>query len=344
MKVDKIYICATLHHVLITMIKQMHSNDLADITVCTDIPDAYGLIPRLVESGLFQNVYCFNRDLYREAFVKSRLQNLLFLHKRHIHEVEKSWKVELRRYRHIYIFNDVTALGRYMIAKHIRYHLIEDGLNAFQVLDKYTPDLDELVMHPTLRRRMIWLLGYGYRSWGQSKWCIDIEVNENKDLKIPNRKIIVKPKAELYASLSDEERRLIYHTFIREEIPCSESGTKTLLLLTQPLAQDGLVQDMQIQERVYRDIVERYGEGYQLVIKPHPRDQMKYQEIFPDAVLIDGRIPIEIINFNDSIYFDKAITIESSSIQSLQRVRKKVKLGIELLDVYNDKAQKGRDR
>ena len=49
---------------------------------------------------------------------------------------------------------------------------------------------------------------------------------------------------------------------------------------------------------------------------------------------MDKRIPMEIINFNDAVNFDKAITIESSSIQSLQCVREKVKLGIEILDDY----------
>ena len=59
-----------------------------------------------------------------------------------------------------------------------------------------------------------------------------------------------------------------------------------------------------------------------------------YAHVECDAIIMDKRIPMEIINFNDAVNFDKAITIESSSIQSLQCVREKVKLGIEILDDY----------
>lgn len=334
MEISNIYICATLHHVMIAMIKQVHSSNHSDIVLCTDIPDAKTLVPRLMDSGLFENVYYFDKYKCADVLSKNYIKNLFFLHSKHIKAIESVWKIDLNRYQNIYIFNDAVELGKYLFDKRIRYHLIEDGINGFQVIDKYIPHFDRIAAHPSLLRRFFWIFHYGYRPWGQSKWCIDIEVNEKKDLKIPDRKIIVKPKTELYASLSEKEKRLIYHTFVREAIPDITSGIKTLLLLTQPLAEDKLVESMQIQEQVYRDIVDQYGEDYHLVIKPHPRDQMDYAEIFPDAIIMDKRIPMEIINFNDAVNFDKAITIESSSIQSLQCVREKVKLGIEILDDY----------
>ena len=334
MGVENIYICATLHHVLITMIKQLHSENRSDIVLCSDIPDTCRLIGELATKHLFENVYFFDRESGVAQTDKGHIWNFFYMHHCHIQRMEEEWKVDLRRYKNIFIFNDTIALGMYLQEKKLPYHLVEDGLNAFQVIDKYTPNFDQMVNHPSIKRRISWAVNYGYRPWGQSKWCIDIEVNEKKNLKIPDHKVFEQPKEKLYDSLTAEEKQLIYHTFVQEEIPTVETGEKLLLLLTQPLAVDSLVANEEVQCKVYRDIVRQYGEGYRLIVKPHPRDSIDYKKCFPDAVIIDARIPTEIMNFNNKLCFDRAITIESSSIQSLQCVKEKKKIGIEILKKY----------
>ena len=45
-------------------------------------------------------------------------------------------------------------------------------------------------------------------------------------------------------------------------------------------------------------------------------------------------MPIEVLKFNSNIKFDKAVTIVSSSIKSLDFVDEKIEYGFEYLDKY----------
>ena len=82
------------------------------------------------------------------------------------------------------------------------------------------------------------------------------------------------------------------------------------------------------------DIVNEYGQGKKLVIKAHPRDAMDYEKIFPDAMIIEKNIPMEILNFNESISFSVAVTVTSSVIGGLANVGEKKLLGVDFLKKY----------
>ncbi len=331
---EDLYICHTLHHVMISMIKQLHSGNCGDIVLCSDIPNLDSLANALEEKRLFQRVYCFEETKeMRQPFQGNRFTVLLYQHAVHRRLVETGWQPDLKKYDDVFIFNDWTILGMYLMDCGIHYHLIEDGINGFQVLHKYVANLSAMLYSPnSWKLKVLETLNYGYRFFGQSKWCIDVEVNENKNLDIPNQKVKCVPKKDLFLSLTEQEKSLIYTTFVRTPFPATKNQ-KSLLLLTQPLYKDGLVKTESQQVQAYRYIAEHYGQGYLLAIKPHPRDGMNYSAVFPNAVIIDPLIPIEVMNFNPDVCFDRAVTIESSSIQMLERVKEKVKIGLQILDV-----------
>lgn len=329
---NDLYICHTLHHVMISMIKQLHSGHHGDIVLCSDIPNMESLANSLEEKHLFQRVYCFEETNEMRQPHRNRFAALLCSRSARRRLVGKGLQVDLKKYDDVYIFNDWTVLGIYLMDCGIHYHLIEDGINGFQVLHKYVANLNALLCPPhSLKQKILATLNGGYRFFGQSKWCIDIEVNENKNLDIPNEKVFSVPKKDLFLSLTEQEKSLIYTAFVKTPFPETENK-KSMLLLTQPLYKDGLVKTESQQERVYRHIVESYGSDHLLVIKPHPRDGMNYSAVFPNAIILDPLVPIEVMNFNPYVCYDRAVTIESSSIQMLERVKEKIKIGMQILD------------
>ncbi|PKC52200.1 LST-domain-containing protein [Rhizophagus irregularis] len=106
------------------------------------------------------------------------------------------------------------------------------------------------------------------------------------------------------------------------------------LILSQPLFQDAMVDTEDIQERVYRDIIDIYCKGLEVYIKPHPRDTFNYEKVFNDVKVINKNLPIEILDFNPYINFNKAITISSSSINGIDIVDEKIYLGFDWLKRY----------
>lgn len=89
---------------------------------------------------------------------------------------------------------------------------------------------------------------------------------------------------------------------------------KKILLLTQPLSEDGiLIEKEKIQ--IYEEIIINRNLD-KIYIKPHPRERTNYKNIFKnrnfEVEIIDNNFPIELLLFSD-IFFDKIITLFSTA-------------------------------
>ncbi len=60
MKQNNIYICHTLYHVYITLIKNIKNPKTSDIVICNSIPNCKNLIAKLKKSKIFNAVYFYN--------------------------------------------------------------------------------------------------------------------------------------------------------------------------------------------------------------------------------------------------------------------------------------------
>ena len=89
-----------------------------------------------------------------------------------------------------------------------------------------------------------------------------------------------------------------------------------------------------VREEVAKEIVRDYCQGYQVVIKPHPRDDIDYKKLFADCVVIKGKFPIEVLNFIDGIHFKKAVSIITSVMGSIEFVDEKINIGPHIWDKY----------
>jgi len=279
----------------------------------------------------------------KEKFVKDNIEYKLFRGNKLIKLVEDKFK--LNNYKDIYIYNDWTIFGCYLMDKKIRYHLIEDGLDAFYYLKGNLNLINESyfnkVFYPNLKQKIKnvikKILNCGYEYFGNSKYAIDIEVNDISKIFIPHDKVIEVPKKELFSRLTIKEKNLIYEIFMNETVEIDDNEKK-LLLLTQPLFVDKMISREEYQIKAYKDILNKYGKNYRIYIKPHPRDCTDYKEKLKEykISIINKNMPTEILDYNKDVKFDLGVTITSSSIRGMNCIKEKIELGFDYLNNYKD--------
>lgn len=302
----KKYICMTAYHLLITLTKVDNNNSnellLLEGALSEEIIDLF------VKENIFEKITVLNMYMFDE--LKKCIGN-----RREVFEI-----IELLKDGHIYIYNDHIPIGWILDKYKIKYDLIEDGYNFFSY--KYTDfrnriftkkstvrDYKELFKHYLFLRRN--------KGPGFSKYCQSIEVNDisvvPKDERYHKFKEV--PRKELFENISEERKQLILRVFGVEEL--SGVTDKSVLILTQPLSLDRLMNSDEKQYGFYKKICDKYlSEGYEVYLKPHPRDTITYEKI-NGVSLIAQTVPMELIEMVSDVKFERIITHSSTAINFL---------------------------
>lgn len=322
MNIKKIYICHTYYHVYSTLIKEVQTPNTSDIVICDAIPQFRELISKLVKTDIFNNIFFFSEKNTKSIYPKT-IKEYIICHYYIKKAVRISFKVNLNLYESVYIYNDLTVMGKYLQSCKKYYTLIEDALDINKIIFKYK----EYMRHMFVLR-IKQALTIGFLPFGLSKYVKSIEVNENKDLNIPFvEKVVEVPRKLIIDKLTDTHKKLIFNVFTDkiDEI----SGEKKIIILTQPLYLERLVDTEEKQIEIYRNMIKKYQDEYSICIKPHPRDLVEYNKIFENVIIIDKNIPIEIINFDKSFYFDIGITVTSTSINTIENIEQRISVGLQ---------------
>lgn len=345
---ERIYVCHTFYHVYITLLKEFHlpkeqqgQADLALSTMSTDFGD---LKERLEAAGVFRRVYTFaeKKDSeFAELAKYKRSHNNVVWHminriiytKKFPKLMEPYVNIDFKAYRDIYVYCDWDPIGHYLSYKKIYYHALEDGLDCLKYLDgaRY-----ENRGHFALKARLAaWNIIFMQNGYG--KYCLDMEVNDRSCLKYDHKKYKEVPRKPLEKNLTPAQKRMLVKIFIpRADELLKELGEYAdagcVLYLTQPHPWDE-----EIRKQMCHDIISRYSEGRHVVIKPHPRETIDYRALRPDCTVIQGKFPVEILNFLEGIHFTRAISLVSTAMDSIDFVDEKINLGFAFLDAYEDK-------
>ena len=80
---------------------------------------------------------------------------------------------------------------------------------------------------------------------------------------------------------------------------------------------------------MYKKIIEGFQkDGYKIYLKSHPREKTQYDKTISEIdEVISGNFPLEILNLNPLIKFDKGITIFSSALNNCDFIGEKIFLG-----------------
>ncbi|HFP9165751.1 TPA: glycosyltransferase family 52, partial [Enterococcus faecium] len=208
----------------------------------------------------------------------------------------------------IYIFNDYSEFGDYLELTKKKYHLLEDGLDVFKQFDVY-----EDIGHGYKIKKILYRLFRIPYSVGMNQSCIDIEVNDDKNLKTPLlRPVIACNRMMLSKSISDDYMDDIFYIYGAKQV---EMNGKKLVLLTQVLKEILVVKSDSEQIDLYRAALKEYASDYSIYIKPHPRDRIDYSVLVQEygAICLDREIPMEVYCNLPNMTFDIVLTHSSTA-------------------------------
>ena len=343
----RIYICHTFYHVYIACLKELNKDSSkwgeASLMLSKMSNDFGNLKSRAEQTGLFEEVIEF--DEKEESFfpelvplkkdtgnlVKNMIQRIRFT-KKFGKLLAPYVPVDLKQYEDIYVFCDSDPIGYYLSTHRIYYHALEDGLDCIRYYDTARYDNRG---HFGLKA---WMAAHNliFIQNGYSKYCLDMEVNDISVLQYPCPKYIEKPRKELTENLSLQAKEMLVSIFVenKEELEGmlkQAGGDAKILVLTEPLC------DLETRKQIFRDIIEEFGsvdgKPANILLKPHPRDVLDYRELFPEHIVLDGKFPMEILNYVEGLVFDKVISVFTVP-HAIMFAKEKVFLGEDFMDKY----------
>ncbi len=342
---ERIYVCHTFYHIYVTLLKEFNlpkeEQGKAEIVLSKLSTQFDDMKERLEKSGLFAHVheldekrfdYFPHLHKYREdkGNIVFNLWNRMIFTKKYPKALEPFMAIDFKKYKDIYVFCDSDPVGFYLSYKKIPYHALEDGLDCLKYLDAARYDnRGHFKLKAFLSSLNLIFIQNGY-----GKYCIDMEINDKDCLKYDCPKYKVVPRKGLELALKDEDKQKLLEVFMPKAKELVEKLSKApkengfVLLLTQPLC------ELKVREKIFRDIIERYCGKAHVVMKPHPRDELDYAALFPECTVISGKFPIEVLNFLPGVHFDKAISVFTTALDTVDFVDEKINLGADFMDEY----------
>ena len=316
----RVYICATIYHLLIALVKQMLCKVDADLIICREDNIENDTLCRIRSCNIFNRVISYKEIECNEYFLRWK-EKIIHGSKKAIeyYEYISGLSSEYLKSNDIYMFNDDSFWGKWCCCINKKYHLLEDGLDHYIVNPSTSIDRSKYVY---LNK----LFGTYNGHHGNSVHMIDLEVNNKEGIHFKsNVRLLECPRKELFKKLSDSQKKNILELFGVPNDIFIEKETTTLLL-PQPLAEDKIVSHQKKLD-IYSFLVKKFSRGV-LYIKPHPREMEDYACIFPQSKIIPfPKIPLELLDFLPNFKFTYGITAFSTALNNLSCVENKIFMG-----------------
>lgn len=339
---SRVYICHTFFHVYIALLMEFNKDDAdkSTLILSTMSNNFTGLKERLEAAGVFTDIYWYDEqaDVTSDkvmAYHKDRGNIVLNLMQRMIYTrllgklQEAYMPVDLKEYDDVYVFCDSDPIGYYLNYKKIRYHALEDGLNTCR-LDDQARSSNEGAFE--LKRRLA-KTGLIFIENGYSRYCIDFIVNDLKYNTNPPDNIVEQSFDKLCDGLSIEDHKKMVQIFLEDSdrltdlLDAANYPKPLVMILTEPLC------ELDVREKIFRDIVDEYKRDYSVIIKPHPRDLLDYESQFSDCVVIRDRFPMEVMNDMPGLKVAKLVSV-ITQVEGIRFADEIVYLGLDFMDKY----------
>ena len=350
---SRIYVCHTFYHVYVSILKEMKivrecspleykKADIALSSISTNFGD---LNERLRKTEIFNEV--FDLDEKREDFfpelakyrqnysniLKHMVNRMIFTKKLAKCEIPYMAIIDFKAYEDIYVFCDSDPIGYYLNYKHIYYHAVEDGLDCLKNLDDaYVANSGHFKLKTWFSRHNLIFIMNG---WG--KYCLDMEINDRSMVPTDCPRFVEVPRKPLEQALTTQQKKLMIQAFIEDadalmqQLKPKYEGEEFACFLTEPHPTDE-----EARKKVCVDVIDGYCKGYRVLVKPHPRDMIDYEKLCPDAVVLKGRFPVEVLNFFEGLRIKKAVSILTTAMNNLDFIDEKINLGASFWDAYED--------
>jgi hypothetical protein len=315
-------------------------SDKADIILSTMSNDFETLDMRLRESGLFDQVFTYDEqeDVTSDTIMEHHRNrgNLLanmyhrIIYTKMLGALQEPYiPTDLKAYKDVYVFCDSDPVGYYLNYKKIPYHSIEDGLNSGKLDDQARlSNAGAFKLKCLLAKTGLIFIECGY-----SRYCIDYEVNDiSANHSVPPNVIEVSHES-ITAGLDAADHEILARIFISDwdeirSVLVREPGSKpTAMILTEPLC------EYDVRKKLFADIIDMYKDDYEVIIKPHPRDELKYDELFDGVTVIRSRFPMEVLNDITEIRINLLISV-ITQVEDIRFADRIVYLGLDFMDKY----------
>lgn len=341
---SRIYVCHTLYHVYVSLLKEMNLKDgqekKADIALSRMFMDFEDLDERLQASGIFDRVLALDERRaddfpeimkYRENrhnIVKHMINRMIFTKKLGKLQ-EKFIDIDFTEYQDIYVFCDSDPIGYYLSYRHIYYHAVEDGLDCLKNFDAaHVDNQGHFKLKAALAAKNLIFIQNGY-----GKYCLDMEVNDTSYFDYTFLKYKKVPRKPMEQALTVKQKKTMLAVFLpdAEKLARQLSGCgDCVLFLTEGFPGD----KPEVRKAVSDEVLRDYCGDFHVVIKPHPRDDLDYAALYPKCTVIRGKFPIEVLNFIEGIHFRKAVSIITSALDSIEFADEKINIGPYIYDAY----------
>lgn len=346
---DRIYVCHTYYHTYISFLKELKlieeakqkgTNAGEATLVLSKMSNNFEKLgERILSTGVFAHVIDFDEkpesffpelskykksgnfvgNLYRRMRLCSKFAKL----------EEKYIPVNFKDYKEIYVYCDADPIGNYLNKKRIRYHGVEDGLDCIKNFDAARYDNRGhfgVKAFLSMRLNLITM----QNGWG--KYCVDMEVNNISAIQYPCPRYIEYPRKLLIERLTRAEKDLILKAYVRDldglkEQLANLNGEDAILILTDPLC------ELDVREKIFKDIIKMYRPEGKIFLKPHPRDVLDYRTLFSDIPQFDATMPMEMLGFFDGLCFKKVVGV-LTEMKGVSFAREAVRLGPDFMDKY----------
>lgn len=328
----KIYIAENPYVMYKIIIKAfLNKTEQRDLIIADNIEALLPLFDTIKKFGLFDQLFFYHYDKNDKYHtMKVERGNNLFsslwfflkryvratIHQKELAKDEQLNNIDFSAYDEIYCSDfDVSRINGYLAVKKIDYILMEHAKYVFNN-ENIGLVYNTVTYIASFLERLHIITGIRIAT----KYCKYVEVHENKDLGrcLGLKQIKIWNVDEAISRLSDEDRNTIYKIYSTAYQLQIDSAKKYNLLLTNPLYKDGFVDSLEAQKAFYHKIYDSYLKDYPLMIKPHPRDDCDYSEVFSEAVIVDNGISSEILNFSSELKLHKALTFYSTSINAFK--------------------------
>lgn len=219
-----------------------------------------------------------------------------------------------KRYEKIYA-QDHLLNASYILGSR-EYTFIEDAPNSlglYRQMEVYGKKKSFLEKPKWIKRWRYFWKGYAYGlPHGLSEKATSILAYANCESYEELGKEVI--PASMLDKQEAEKIQLILDVFSIKKEDVESWKKRDIILFTQPLCVDKLVTSEE-HSRIYASILEKYPQE-KMVIKVHPRDTFRYEDISQKAVVVRGQFPSQIFDLLD-VHFERAVTVFSTSVLSI---------------------------
>ncbi|MHB9922135.1 polysialyltransferase family glycosyltransferase [Clostridium botulinum] len=292
------YVCSTPYHLFVTLCDIANKNIKSYIYLSTPDYNVFKMFLKYKEKlSIFRNI--------EKVWVRKRnnLYERLFIEEiKDESEYKKLKKIIISSNVIIFPWNPYSLFSpsEYIFKYAKKVKLIEDGANLYVMREP--SKLSRLVKKYIYRRDLEF-----YKDEKITEVMVQFPEKYPKHL---SDKLVYLDLNSMVSKIDSGVRKNIVNVFV-DKLNMYDFKNKSLLILSQPLSEDGYIKEEK-KIKFYKDIIDTYGQGYNIILKKHPREKTIYN--FHQVLELDGNFPSEVFKLMD-IKFEKAIGICTGAIK-----------------------------